>query len=310
MVKQPPEMRLGDYERLLGHAIAGDATLFARQDVVAAAWAIVDPLLADPGEMFEYDLVRGAAPGRHARRRGRRLEHTSMKRILVIDVGGTNIKVGTAERAESLKIPSGKTMTAARMAADVCKAIEGWKYDAVSIGYPGAVKRGRPAHEPHNLSGGWMRFDYEKAFGTPVKIVNDAAMQALGAYAGGHMLFLGLGTGLGSALVAEGLLMPLELAHLPYRRGRTYEDYVGMRGFVRLGRKKWTRHVHEVVELLKAGLQADYVVLGGGQTKKLTTLPPGVRISDNLCAIRGGRRLWDAPADRRQRTVVRGSRTF
>ena len=154
-----------------------------------------------------------------------------MKRILVIDVGGTNLKVSTAERRESLKIPSGKSMTAARMAAAVRQVIEGWKYDAVSIGYPGSIKRGKPAHEPHNLSGGWMRFDYEKAFGAPVKIVNDAAMQALGAYAGGRMLFLGLGTGLGSALVAEGLLVPLELAHLPYRRGRTYEDYVGMRGF-------------------------------------------------------------------------------
>jgi polyphosphate glucokinase len=219
-----------------------------------------------------------------------------MKRILVIDVGGTNVKVGTARRRQSLKIPSCKTMTAARMAAEVRKAVEGWKYDAVSIGYPGAVKRGKPAHEPHNLGGGWMRFDYEKAFGAPVKIVNDAAMQAFGAYAGGCMLFLGLGTGLGSALVAEGLLMPLELAHLPYRRGGTYEDYIGMRGLVRLGRKKWTRHVHEVVELLKNGLQADYVVLGGGQTKKLKMLPPGVRISDNQCAIRGGLRLWDAPA--------------
>jgi len=230
-----------------------------------------------------------------------------MKRILVIDIGGTNIKVSTSERRESLKIPSGKAMTARRMAAEVRKAIEGWKYDAVSIGYPGAVKRGRPAHEPHNLSGGWMRFDYQKAFGTPVKIVNDAAMQALGAYSGGRMLFLGLGTGLGSALVANGLLIPLELAHLPYRRGRTYADYLGVRGLVRLGRKKWTRHVHEVVELLQGSLQADYVVLGGGQTKKLKTLPPRVRISDNLCAIRGGRRLWDASEHRARPSPVKGS---
>jgi predicted NBD/HSP70 family sugar kinase len=231
-----------------------------------------------------------------------------MKRILVIDVGGTNIKVGTADSAQSLKIPSGKTMTAARMAAEVLKAIEGWKYDAVSIGYPGAVKRGKPAHEPHNLGGGWMRFDYEKAFGAPVKIVNDAAMQAFGTYAGGCMLFLGLGTGLGSALVTEGLLQPLELAHLPYRRSGTYEDYVGMRGLVRLGRKKWTRHVHKVVELLKNGLQADYVVLGGGQTKKLKMLPRGVRISNNQCAIRGGLRLWEAPAHSRRRNLVKASR--
>src|SRR5262245_23202668 len=223
------------------------------------------------------------------------MERTAMRRILVIDVGGTNIKVSTGRRVP-LKIPSGPTMTAARMAAAVRKAVAAWTYDAVSIGYPGPVKHGRPGRETHNLGRGWIRFDYEKAFGVPVKIVNDAAMQALGAYTGGRMLFLGLGTGLGSALVAEGVLMPLELAHLPYRRGGTYEDYVGLRGMVRLGRKKWTRHVHLVVELLKAGLQADEVVLGGGQTKKLKALPPGVRVSDNQSAILGGRRLWDAPA--------------
>jgi predicted NBD/HSP70 family sugar kinase len=217
-----------------------------------------------------------------------------MQRILVVDIGGSNVKVGHAGRRAPLKIPSGKRMTPARMAAEVRKAVAGWKYDAVSIGYPGSVKRGRPAREPHNLGRGWMRFDYAKAFGVPVKIVNDAAMQALGAYAGGRMLFLGLGTGLGSALVAEGVLMPLELAHLPYRRGCTYEDYVGLRGMVRLGRKKWTRHVHVVVAQLKAGLQADDVVLGGGQTKKLKSLPPGVRVIDPRCAIRGGLRLWNA----------------
>jgi polyphosphate glucokinase len=215
-----------------------------------------------------------------------------MKRVLVIDVGGTNLKVSTASRKVSLKIPSGPTMTAARMAAAVHKAVAGWEYDAVSIGYPGPVKRGKPAREPHNLAGGWIRFDYEKAFGVPVKIVNDAAMQALGAYTGGRMLFLGLGTGLGSALVAEGVLIPLELAHLPYRHGRTCEDYVGLRGLVRLGHKRWTRHVHEVVALFKFCLQADDVVLGGGQTKELRTLPSGVRVSDNRCAILGGLRVW------------------
>jgi polyphosphate glucokinase len=221
-----------------------------------------------------------------------------MKRILVVDIGGTNVKVGMTGRRLPLKIPSGRKMTAARMADEVRKAIEGWQYDAVSIGYPGAVRRGRPAHEPRNLGNGWMRFNYEKAFGAPVKIVNDAAMQALGAYAGGRMLFLGLGTGLGSALIAEGMLMPLELAHLPYRRGCTYEDYVGTRALERLGRKKWTRHVHRVVALLQAGLQADYVVLGGGQTKRLRTLPPRVLVSDNSSAIRGGLRLWDGRAYR------------
>ena len=218
-----------------------------------------------------------------------------MRRILVIDVGGTNLKVGTTARGDSLKIPSGPKMTAAGMAAAVRKAVGGLKYDAVSIGYPGPVRRGKPAREPHNLGGGWMRFDYKKAFGAPVKIVNDAAMQALGAHSGGRMLFLGLGTGLGSALVVDGRLIPLELAHLPYRRGRTFEDYVGLRGLKRLGRKKWTRHVHAVVALLKNAMQADSVVLGGGQTKKLKTLPPGVRISDNRCAIRGGLRLWETP---------------
>jgi len=218
-----------------------------------------------------------------------------VKRILVIDVGGTNLKVGNAERRVSLKIPSGPTMTAARMAVAVRKAVAGWKYDAVSIGYPGPVTRGKPAREPHNLGGGWMRFDYQKAFGVPVKIVNDAAMQALGAHTGGRTLFLGLGTGLGSALVVHGVLLPLELAHLPYRHGRTYEDYVGARGLARLGRRKWTNHVHAVVALLKAGMQADEVVLGGGQTRKLKTLPPGVRLGNNRCAIRGGLRLWDQP---------------
>ena len=221
-----------------------------------------------------------------------------MMRILVIDVGGTNIKVCMAGRRTPVKIPSGKSMTAARMAAAVRSAIDGWRYDVVSIGYPSAVKHGRPAQEPYNLGGGWMRFNFEKAFGAPVKIINDASMQALGAYGGGRMLFLGLGTGLGSALVSDGMVMPLELAHLPYRRGRTYEDYVGLRGLDRLGRRKWTEHVHTVVALLQAGLQADYVVLGGGQTKKLKSLPRGVHVSGNQCAIRGGLRLWEPPGKR------------
>ena len=229
-----------------------------------------------------------------------------MMRILVVDVGGTNIKIGASGRRELLKIPSGRLMTAAKMAAAVRTAVDGWNYDAVSIGYPGPVRNGRPAQEPHNLSGGWVRYDFGKAFGAPVKIVNDAAMQALGAYTGGRMLFLGLGTGLGSALVAESVLMPLELAHLPYRDGRTYEDYLGIRGFRRLGRRKWTRHVHAVIALLKMGLQADDVVLGGGQTKKLETLPRGVRVGDNQHAILGGLRLWDAPGHRAQRTLGRG----
>ena len=233
-----------------------------------------------------------------------------MKNILVVDVGGTNVKVSMSEARPSLKIPSGKSMTAGGMVAAVRSATKDWEYDAVSIGYPGVVRDGRPVHEPHNLSGGWRRFDFGKAFGAPVKIVNDAAMQALGAYAGKRMLFLGLGTGLGTAVVAEGLLMPMELAHLPYRRGRTYEDYVGVRGLDRLGRGKWTHHVHVVVGLLKDALEVDEVVLGGGQTKRLKSLPEGVRISNNSNAIRGGRRLWDAPEHRKHWTLVTGSHRF
>src|SRR5262249_51242142 len=175
----------------------------------------------------ELGTAAGGPPGR---RRGR-LEHTAMK-VLVIDVGGTNIKVSTG--SEPVKIPSGPDMTAARMADEVKKATAGWTYDAVSIGYPGPVVRGRPAIEPKNLGMGWVRFDYDKAFGKPVRVINDAAMQALGSYQGGRMLFLGLGTGLGSAFVADGQLEPLELAHLPYRNNRTYEDYVGLRGYKRL----------------------------------------------------------------------------
>lgn len=233
-----------------------------------------------------------------------------MKKILVVDVGGTNVKVSVSGRKEPLKIPSGPKMSAAKMVAEVKKATAVWKYDAVSIGYPGAVKNGKPFEEPKNLARGWVRFDYRKAFRKPVKIVNDAAMQALGGYAGGRMLFLGLGTGLGSALVAEGVLEPLELAHLPYRKNRTYEQYVGTKGFKRLGAKKWAAHVHKVVALLKHALQVDYVVLGGGQTKNLKKLPPGVKLGTNRNAIIGGHRLWQPPAHghRRRKPFVSPSR--
>jgi polyphosphate glucokinase len=213
--------------------------------------------------------------------------------VLVIDVGGTNLKVSVGGSGDVIKIPSGPDTTAARMAEEVKKAVAGRSYDVVSIGYPGPVMNGRPASEPHNLGAGWMRFDYDQAFGKPVRVVNDAAMQALGAYQGGRMLYLGLGTGLGSAFVGDGVLEPLELAHLPYRKNRTYEDYLGLRGLQRMGRKKWQRHVEKVVELLKHGLQADYVMLGGGQTKELSSLPPDVRLGTNAHAILGGLRLWN-----------------
>jgi polyphosphate glucokinase len=217
-------------------------------------------------------------------------------KILVIDVGGTNLKVCVTGRKEAIKIPSGPRMTAARMAKAVRKATAGWHYDVVSIGYPGAVVDGKPAVEPRNLARGWVRFDYRKAFGRPVRIVNDAAMQALGSFRRGRMLFLGLGTGLGSAFVVDGIVDPLELAHLPYRKGRTYEDYAGLRGLQRLGRKSWTKHVIAIAALLKFGLQADEVVLGGGQTKKLTAVPDDLRIGSNANAILGGYRLWDDEA--------------
>jgi polyphosphate glucokinase len=167
-----------------------------------------------------------------------------------------------------------------------------WKYDAVSIGYPGPVLHGRPVADPHNLASGWVGFDCEAAFGCPVKVINDAAMQALGSYKGGKMLFLGLGTGLGSAMILDGIIEPMELGHLPYKKG-TYEDYVGIPGLDRRGKKKWCQDVADVVALLIAALEPDDVVLGGGNVKKLKELPPGCRAGDNANAFLGGFRLWE-----------------
>lgn len=219
--------------------------------------------------------------------------------ILVIDVGGTNVKVSMRGRKEPIRSPSGRQMTAAAMAKAVIAATKDWHYDGVTIGFPGPTVKDRPAAEPKNLGGGWVRFDYRKAFGVPVRMVNDAAMQALGSYRGGRMLFLGLGTGLGSALVVDGELAPLELAHLPYRNGKTYEDYVGKAGRKRLGDKRWRKHVATVAKLLAHGLQADDVVLGGGEAKRLDHLPAGARRVGNDMAIVGGLRLW---LDSRHRT--------
>jgi polyphosphate glucokinase len=212
-------------------------------------------------------------------------------KILVIDVGGTNVKITATGHRTRVKIPSGPKMTPRQMVAAVVAATAGWKYDGISIGYPGPVVHGLPVREPHNLGGGWVGFDFKKAFGHPVKIINDAAMQALGSYEGGRMLFLGLGTGLGSALVVEGVVEPMELAHLPYKK-RTYEDYLGLAGLKRLGKKRWRRHVEEIVVQLKAALQADYVVLGGGNAPLVKKLPAGARLGDNTNAFRGGFRLW------------------
>jgi polyphosphate glucokinase len=217
---------------------------------------------------------------------------TKRPNILVIDVGGTHVKVLDQRHKEPVKIDSGPEMTARAMVAAVKKAVADWDFSAVSIGYPGPVLHGRPMAEPHNLGKGWVGFDFEKAFGKPIKIVNDAAMQAIGSYEGKRMLFLGLGTGLGSAAIIDGVLEPMELAHLPYKNGRVYEDYIGLRGMKRLGKKKWREHVFDIVKQLKNALEADYVVLGGGNAKALKKLPPGARLGDNANAFRGGFRLW------------------
>ncbi len=216
----------------------------------------------------------------------------SPKTVLAIDVGGTHVKILASGQKTPRKIASGKTMSASKMAAAVLQMAKDWKYDAVSIGYPGPVAGGKPLHEPFNLGKGWVGFDFKKAFGCPVKIVNDAAMQALGSYEGGRTLFLGLGTGLGSTLIIDGVLEPMEIAHLPYKHGKTYEDYLGIGGLKKLGKKKWRKNVFEVVEKLKNALEADSVVLGGGNAKKLKELPPGARLGDNANAFIGGFRLW------------------
>jgi polyphosphate glucokinase len=218
------------------------------------------------------------------------------KNILVIDVGGNHVKVRDRNHKERVKIPSGPKMTAKEMVKQVREATTGWKYSGISMGYPGPVIHGHPLSEPHNLGGGWVGFDFQRAFGCPVKIINDAAMQALGIYKGGRMLFLGLGTGLGSAMIVDGVLEPMEMAHLPYKNGRTYEDYLGIRGLKRLGKKKWRKKVADVAAKLKSALEADDVVLGGGNAKLLKTLPPGCRLGNNSTAFTGGFRLWDVPA--------------
>ena len=212
--------------------------------------------------------------------------------ILVVDVGGTNVKILATGQSESRRFPSGPMLTPEQMVAGVKATAEGWAYDVITVGLPTPIMRDRAVAEPVNLGKGWVGFDFAVAFGCPVKLINDAAMQALGSYEGGTMLFLGLGTGLGSALVTGGQVAPLELAHLPYRKGE-YEDYVGLRGYEKYGKKKWRQNVGTVVALLKAALVADYVVLGGGQAKLLKELPAGCRRGDNANAFKGGERVWE-----------------
>jgi polyphosphate glucokinase len=211
---------------------------------------------------------------------------------LVVDVGGTSVKILASGQNEPRSFRSGPTMTPAQMVSSVKQLSRGWNYNVVSIGYPGPVLQGRPIAEPHNLGGGWVGFDFAAAFGHPVKVINDAAMQALGSYKGGKMLFLGLGTGFGSAMIVNGAVEPMELGHLPYRKG-VYEDYVGRAGLERYGKKKWRRHVADVVARFIAALEPEDTVIGGGNVRKLDALPPGSRAGDNRNAFSGGFRLWE-----------------
>jgi polyphosphate glucokinase len=215
----------------------------------------------------------------------------SVKQVLVVDVGGSSVKVLVTGQTAPRKFRSGPKLTPTQMVSAVKRLVADWKYDAISIGYPGPVLGGRPIADPPNLGRGWVGFNFARAFGRPVKIVNDAAMQALGSYKGGKMLFLGLGTGLGTAVIVEGVVAPMEAGHLPYKK-LTYEHYVGRAGLERNGKKKWRRHVADVVERLIAALQPDDTVIGGGNVKKLKTMPPHCRQGTNANAFRGGFRIW------------------
>ncbi len=213
-------------------------------------------------------------------------------KILIVDVGGTHVKVLATGQSEPRKFDSGPDLVPRSMVREVKKITRDWDYDAVSIGYPGPVLHNRPVAEPHNLGCGWVGFHFETAFRHPVKLINDAAMQALGSYKGGKMLFLGLGTGLGSTMIVNGVIEPMELGHLPYKKS-TYEDYVGERGLDRRGKRKWRQHVEDVVARLIAALEPEDVVLGGGNVKLLDKLPAGCRAGENTNAFLGGFRLWE-----------------
>ena len=220
-------------------------------------------------------------------------------RVLVVDIGGTNVKILATGETIPRKFPSGRKLTPRKMVAGVKKLAAEWKYDVVAIGVPGPVGGGRIVAEPHNLGRGWVNFDFKAAFGRPVRIINDAAMQALGSYKRGLLLFLGLGTGLGAALVADGVVIPLELAHMPFKDG-TYEDYLGVLALHRLGRKKWEKYVEFGTARIIEATRPDDVVLGGGNAKKLKKLPKGCRLGNNAYAFRGGFRMWEkAPVRRR-----------
>jgi len=216
------------------------------------------------------------------------------QKILVVDVGGSHVKFRIGPRGAIDRFDSGPAMTAEQMADDVTSRVSKSQYDVVSIGYPGLVFQNRITADPHNLGPGWVGFDFEKAFGRPVRLINDATMQAMGSYEGGRMLFLGLGTGLGGTLIVDGVIEPMELGHMPYKHGRTYEDHVGERGRLRMGTKKWRKVVRDVVDQLSKVLEVDYVVIGGGNAKRLKTLAENERLGDNNNAFVGGLRLWES----------------
>jgi polyphosphate glucokinase len=220
-----------------------------------------------------------------------------MQNVLVIDIGGTNVKIASNDQRVPIKIPSGPQMDASQMVRQVLAATKNWNYECISIGYPGPVLHDHPLAEPHNLAPGWIDFPYNRTFGKPIRFINDAAMQALGGYRGGRMLFLGTGTGLGSAMVLDGVVIPLELAHLPYRKGHTYEEYIGLAGLQRFGKKRWRRYVLDIIRRFQAALICDYVLLGGGNAKYMKNLPPHVMLGSNSNAIEGGIRLWQKPEE-------------
>ena len=228
-------------------------------------------------------------------------KQTSHRTVLAIDVGGSHVKVMTNKERTKREFASGPHLSAKAMVKGVKKLTSDWSYDVITVGYPGPVVRNRPLADPFNLGRGWKLFDFQKAFGRPTRVVNDATMQALGSYQGGRMLFLGLGTGLGSTIINDGALEPMELGHVPYRKGRTFEDYAGIRGLERMGLKKWRRRVTEIVKDLTAAFEPDYVVLGGGNVAKLDKLPPKTRRGNNSDAFEGGFKLWDKPQVKRGR---------
>jgi predicted NBD/HSP70 family sugar kinase len=239
-------------------------------------------------------VVKAADSGENPLMRAKSQRRVGAAHILVIDVGGTHVKLRLGPRGAIQKFRSGPKMTPARMLEQLRKLTRELRYDAVSIGYPGLVFHGRIAAEPHNLGSGWVGYNFAREFRKPVRIINDAAMQAIGSYRGGRMLFLGLGTGLGTTLIIDGVVEPTEVGHMPYKHGLTFEDYVGERGRERLGNREWRKAVNEVIGDLQAAFEADYVVLGGGNAVRLKHkhLPARVRLGDNYNAFIGGLRLW------------------